>query len=552
MMTRVPVSVVEEPARRARPPVQVRLRRRRRTAATLVAAFGVLVAVAAVTGAVVPAVLAAVAGVLGVAYATVVLRLRRLATEREMALAFVDESSFDWARFEAELQAERLTADGDDQDAPASVDLGDGDLVRFLGAYLLGWVLTPLAVLLRLAGGRLDLRAHPVLAKLVELQEAGRSQSLRLLAAGVVATAGVGAVGSLAAPAVASASPVISTSATVHYTVQAGDTLGRVAARFGTTVGALASANGIGDVNLILVGQVLTIPGAGTDSAAPAASGSYTVREGDTLARIAARLGTTAGALASANHLADPNLILVGEVLHVPGGGGSLTPANAPAESDSPSTVTTAAVSSSPSTYRVQAGDTLATIATRFGTTVANLAGLNRISNPNLIYVGELLRVSGTAPARHTVAATVAVETPTAPSTPASPPAPSTSSSGESAAAATAVRVALQQVGVPYVWGGESRQGFDCSGLVTYAYAAAGVSLAHYSVSQYQETTRISESQLLPGDLVFYDTGSGAQPGHVAMYIGNGMVVAANDPGTAVQTQSITYDGTPMGFGRVG
>ncbi len=144
------------------------------------------------------------------------------------------------------------------------------------------------------------------------------------------------------------------------------------------------------------------------------------------------------------------------------------------------------------------------------------------------------------------------METPTAPSTPASPPAPSTPSSGESAAAATAVRVALQQVGVPYVWGGESRQGFDCSGLVTYAYAAAGVSLTHYSVSQYQETTRISESQLLPGDLVFYDTGSGAQPGHVAMYIGNGMVVAANDPGTAVQTQSITYDGTPMGFGRVG
>jgi cell wall-associated NlpC family hydrolase len=85
-----------------------------------------------------------------------------------------------------------------------------------------------------------------------------------------------------------------------------------------------------------------------------------------------------------------------------------------------------------------------------------------------------------------------------------------------------------------------------------YAWAAAGVSLPHYTVSQYDDTTRISAGQLLPGDLVFYDNYDGPQPGHVAMYIGGGQVVAANETGTNVQTQSISWDGTIIGYGRVG
>jgi cell wall-associated NlpC family hydrolase len=113
------------------------------------------------------------------------------------------------------------------------------------------------------------------------------------------------------------------------------------------------------------------------------------------------------------------------------------------------------------------------------------------------------------------------------------------------------VRVALEQLGKPYVFGGSGPSAYDCSGLVTYAYAAAGVSLFHYTVDQFDDTAPISESQLLPGDLVFYNTGAGAQPGHVAMYIGGGSVVASNHQGTNVQTQSISWDGTIMGFRRV-
>jgi cell wall-associated NlpC family hydrolase len=84
-----------------------------------------------------------------------------------------------------------------------------------------------------------------------------------------------------------------------------------------------------------------------------------------------------------------------------------------------------------------------------------------------------------------------------------------------------------------------------------YAWAQAGVWLPHYSVAQYQDTTRISRSQLQPGDLVFYDTGGGAEPGHVTIYIGNGLIVTADSPGTVVRVEVVDWDGIPMGYGRV-
>jgi len=568
MMTRVPIPVAEDPIRPVPGHVPVRLHRQRRIGAALGAVLLAAVLGAALSGSAIAWVSAAVVAVVGAAYAMTALRLRRLATEREMSLAFVrdsDGSGSDWARLEAELGAERLVAEASDREAVA-VDLSAVDVARFVGSYVLGWLLTPVVVVVRRSGGRVDLRAHPVLARLVEAQASGRSQSLRLLAAGVVATAGIGAVGSLASATVASASPV---PAAGSYTVRAGDTLGAIAARFGTTAQALASENGIGDPNLILPGQVLRLP------ASPAAAGSYTVRAGNTLGAIAARFGTTAGALASDNGIANPNLIFPGEVLHL---SGAVGPAG--------HTQGVSASAEAPATYTVAPGDTLATIASRFATTVSEIAARNRITDPNLIYVGEVLRLTGGPVPAETAASPTGAD-PGAASpveaqqqqassggassggassevagadSSASPAAasgsansPAVPADGESAAAAIAVKVALEQVGVPYVWGGASPQeGFDCSGLVMYAWAAAGVQLEHYTVSQYEETTRISASQLLPGDLVFYDNYNGPQPGHVAMYIGNGMVVSANETGTNVQTQSINYDGTIIGYGQVG
>jgi cell wall-associated NlpC family hydrolase len=192
----------------------------------------------------------------------------------------------------------------------------------------------------------------------------------------------------------------------------------------------------------------------------------------------------------------------------------------------------------------VVAGDTLSAIAARFGTTTATLTSANHLSNPNLIMVGEVLEVP-----RGSAVATPAVETPVSrPDPPATPrPAPAASSAGQVAA-----EVALAQVGKPYQWAGAGPNSFDCSGLVMYAWAHAGVVLPHYSVAQYEDTARTSESELEPGDLVFTDNGDGgAQPGHVTMYIGHGEIVTADMPGTVVRVEPLNWDGIPMGFGRV-
>lgn len=106
------------------------------------------------------------------------------------------------------------------------------------------------------------------------------------------------------------------------------------------------------------------------------------------------------------------------------------------------------------------------------------------------------------------------------------------------------VGYAMSFQGVPYVSGGASPSGFDCSGLVMYVYAAFGKNLPHYDLAQRAYCTSISKSQLQPGDLVFW-------PGHVAIYIGGNTVVHAPEPGKTVRTVSLSYMPTPAMYGRV-
>ena len=106
------------------------------------------------------------------------------------------------------------------------------------------------------------------------------------------------------------------------------------------------------------------------------------------------------------------------------------------------------------------------------------------------------------------------------------------------------VGYAMSFQGVPYVFGGASPSGFDCSGLVMYVYAAFGKTLPHNDLAQRACCTSISKSQLQPGDLVFW-------PGHVAIYIGGNTVVHAPEPGKTVRTVSLSYMPTPAMYGRV-
>jgi cell wall-associated NlpC family hydrolase len=104
-----------------------------------------------------------------------------------------------------------------------------------------------------------------------------------------------------------------------------------------------------------------------------------------------------------------------------------------------------------------------------------------------------------------------------------------------SGAAQKAVETALAHVGDPYVWGAAGPNAFDCSGLMQYAYSAAGVSLPHSSSSQSRMGTPVSRDQLQPGDLVFFYS----PVSHVGMYIGNGQMVHAATSGEPVKVVSL-------------
>ncbi len=110
------------------------------------------------------------------------------------------------------------------------------------------------------------------------------------------------------------------------------------------------------------------------------------------------------------------------------------------------------------------------------------------------------------------------------------------------------VAIAMRYLGVPYVWGGASPSGFDCSGLVMYVYAQVGVSLPHYTGAQWNMGVAVDRADLQPGDLVFFDG-----LGHVGIYIGGNEFIHAPHSGDVVKISSITgwYADTYVGARRI-
>jgi peptidoglycan DL-endopeptidase CwlO len=108
------------------------------------------------------------------------------------------------------------------------------------------------------------------------------------------------------------------------------------------------------------------------------------------------------------------------------------------------------------------------------------------------------------------------------------------------------VRDALRYLGVPYVWGGASPSGFDCSGLVLYVYANYGVTFPHFAAFQAEMGTPVPESQLEPADLVFF----GNPIHHVVIYAGNGLVVQAPHTGDVVKVSRLSDFETPSACRR--
>ena len=162
------------------------------------------------------------------------------------------------------------------------------------------------------------------------------------------------------------------------YVVQAGDTLGALAGQWNTDVRTIAELNGISNVNLLSIGQELRVPRGARDVRGSRLVVTYTVQPGDTLAKLARQWDTDVQTIAELNGIKNPNLLSIGQELRVPGG---VTAA--------PSTPSTPSVA----VYTVQAGDNLLTLARRWGTTVDEIARLNGISNPNLVRIGQELRI---------------------------------------------------------------------------------------------------------------------------------------------------------------
>ncbi len=120
------------------------------------------------------------------------------------------------------------------------------------------------------------------------------------------------------------------------------------------------------------------------------------------------------------------------------------------------------------------------------------------------------------------------------------------------AGGAGAVQAAESQLGVPYVWGGQSPRGsadpgFDCSGLTAYSWGQVGVGLPHYSGAQMSDTTPVPLSDLQPGDLLFYGPGGST---HVAMYVSAGTMIEAPETGESVHLTGLRLGGGFVGAGR--
>ena len=132
---------------------------------------------------------------------------------------------------------------------------------------------------------------------------------------------------------------------------------------------------------------------------------------------------------------------------------------------------------------------------------------------------------------------------PAPPQQPAPQPAPPQpappSHRGSSQVASTVLAAAYSQRGKPYSYGAAGPDAYDCSGLVLWAFAQAGVSLPHSAADQYGYGTHIAPADLQPGDIVFFDEGGGI--GHNGIYVGNGNMIDANHSGGWVDVRSMAY-----------
>lgn len=338
------------------------------------------------------------------------------------------------------------------------------------------------------------------------------------------------------------------------YTVVKNDTLWGLSKKYGVSVSDLKKANGVSG-HLIYVGQKLQIPTKSTKTAKTSTSTrtvdttstTHTVVKGDTLWSLAKKYGVSVKALMKANNLSS-STILIGQSLNLRAGmttygvngvttGSSSTAASTTASSQAPKAKKKTTKAKSTTT------NTSASVNTQSQSTASNSSASTTTNTNTAASNANTTSSTNTAATTNTALSTnTAANTNTAASSSqavSQAPTGSTSTTSTASASASAITsYALTFLGVPYVWGGTTPSGFDCSGLVQYVYSHFGINLGRTTYTQQYAGTKISVASAQAGDLYFW--GSYGSAYHVAIALGGGQYVMAPAPGQNVMTGSVS------------
>jgi len=210
--------------------------------------------------------------------------------------------------------------------------------------------------------------------------------------------------------------PIAPTANPGRYKVVSGDTISKIAAKFGVTMQAVLTANGLGWSSLIYAGSTLAIPGssataavkqtpivpvaavkpaAPTPAPAPAKSGTHVIKDGDTIGKVAAKYGVSTQAMLTANGLSWSSVIYTGRILSIPG---TSAPAAVKQVPIVPA-VSITPITANPGTHVIASGETLSSIATKYSVSVQGILNANGLTWSSIIYGGRSLVIPGAAPA---------------------------------------------------------------------------------------------------------------------------------------------------------
>ena len=341
-----------------------------------------------------------------------------------------------------------------------------------------------------------------------------------------------------------SAPKTVSTSTASTYTVKSGDTLGRIAMQYKTTVSSIQSLNNINN-HIIYPGQVLKISGSSqvvtavkterpkpavqaASTRVPANSTTYIVKRGDSLTKIANLHKTTVASLQQLNNISS-HIIHPGQVLKVTG-----TVQATPA---APAPVTNVPASPANTVYTIVSGDTLSAIAYRNRTTVDQLMKWNGLTS-HALRIGQTLKIGATGEVSP-------VSAPSVVPTPGTPAAPGSSLYDK------VIQAAKPLQGIPYLWGGSTTAGFDCSGFIYYVLKQAGITIPRTNTTGY-DARSYDVSKPIPGDLVFFSNTYRPGISHMGIYIGNNQFIHAGGDRVQITSLSNKYWGSKFdGFKRL-